>query len=101
MLAAAPALALAGCAFDPDAGLIGELRGMYGGGATEVAVIGEEPVSATRISETHVDETVTWGEPTVVPAGFAGGPHAVADTDGPGGARRPAAAVLEAGPAHG
>ena len=31
----------------------------------------------------EVAETTTWGEPPVVPAGFDGGPRAVAETDGP------------------
>src|SRR5262245_30669257 len=78
LMAAAPALAFTGCAFDPDAGLVGELRGMYAGSSADVAVVGEDPASAV-----HVAETVAWGEPEVVPAGFGGGPHAVADSDGP------------------
>lgn len=78
MMAAVSALALTGCAFDPEASLAGVFHDIYADGAAEVAVIGDTPGSAT-----HVSETVTWGEPAVVPAGFAGGPHAVADTDGP------------------
>lgn len=36
--------------------------------------------SATAVD---VSEIVAYGEPPVVPAGFGGGPHAVADADGP------------------
>lgn len=77
-LATVPALALAGCAFDPEAGIAEAARAVYGGDAAEVAVIGGYPLAPI-----HTAETVAWGEPAVVPAGFAGGPHAVADTDGP------------------
>lgn len=68
-------LTLGGCAFDPESGVLGAI---YGGRAADVAVIESEPMSGV-----HTAETVSWGEPDVVPAGFAGGPHAVADTDGP------------------
>jgi polysaccharide export outer membrane protein len=69
----APALAVAGCAPEQGSGIA---QVVFGAPAGEVAVVdGPAPV--------HTAETVTWGEPAVVPAGFAGGPHAVADTDGP------------------
>jgi polysaccharide export outer membrane protein len=77
-LATVPALALAGCAFDPEAGILGAVHAVYGGEAAEVAVIDGRPPAPV-----HTAETVSWGEPAMVPAGFAGGPHAVADTDGP------------------
>jgi len=41
-----------------------------------------DPAVSTPPPAVHVAQTVSWGEPTVVPAGLAG-PHAVADTDGP------------------
>ncbi len=55
---------LAGCAEGPDAGL------------PDFALAGPQPV-------VEVAETVSYGEPHVLPAGFSGGPQAVADTDGP------------------
>ncbi len=74
-LASVAVLALAGCAFDPDAAIT---RAVYGAGAGEAAVVDSYPPEPV-----HTAETVAWGEPAVVPAGFGGGPHAVADADGP------------------
>lgn len=71
------ALPVGGCAQNSmvaavDAALFGD--GMVPPGA-EMAMA--EP------NLTHAEGQVTWGEPEVVPAGFNGAPHAVADTDGP------------------
>jgi polysaccharide export outer membrane protein len=41
------------------------------------------PLSAEPPAAVEVAQTVSFGEPPVVPVGFAGGPHAVADADGP------------------
>lgn len=74
------ALALSGCAEGEvnrvlDTALIGD------------TIFGEtipRPVSDTSGPPlTSTEAQVTWGEPTVVSAGFNGGPQAVADADGP------------------
>jgi polysaccharide export outer membrane protein len=45
-----------------------------------LALPAEEQLADTAIA---VSETVAYGEPQIVPAGFGGGPQAVADSDGP------------------
>ncbi len=45
-----------------------------------LALPAEEQSADTAIA---VSETVAYGEPQIVPAGFGGGPQAVADSDGP------------------
>jgi len=67
-LAAAPLLS--GCAGSPEFTLPD-----YGVGVAAPA--GDWPTTV------EVAETVAYGEPQVLPAGFPAGPHAVADADGP------------------
>lgn len=55
---------LSGCAENPDFAL------------PDYTLAGPPPM-------VEVAETVSYGEPPVVPVGFGGPPHAVADTDGP------------------
>lgn len=53
--------------------------------AVDAALFGEVAPGPIAPEEplVHTAAQVTWGEPEVVPAGFNGAPHAVADTDGP------------------
>lgn len=66
--------ALTGCADGPD------------GGFLDLTLAGPAPAAdgyAVPAPVVEGAETVSYGEPHLLPAGFAGGPQAVADTDGP------------------
>ena len=64
--------ALGGCSHDP----VDMVASAVSGGVAMVA-------PGYPVNPVATAETVSWGEPTVVPVGFGPGPHAVADTDGP------------------
>lgn len=75
LIFAAIGATLAGCAENPSAGAI------------ESSIFGDGPIFASSTQPSpenavHESQQVTFGEPTVVPAGF-NGPQAVADSDGP------------------
>jgi polysaccharide biosynthesis/export protein len=66
---------LSGCADGPE------------GGVPDAAMVPPATAEGYPVVEApppvHVDAVTSYGEPHLVPAGFAGGPQAVADTDGP------------------
>lgn len=81
-------LALGGCAHQGQfpGGYDRGARGFDSGFATTVTRLDDRgdamPVDVVDGHVEHVSSHVSWGEPTIVPAGLEG-PHAVADSDGP------------------
>ncbi len=66
---------LPGCADGPGFDIAGTMIAPPAGSDGYIAPEGPPPA--------QIDATTSYGEPHILPAGFAGGPQAVADADGP------------------
>jgi polysaccharide export outer membrane protein len=72
-------LALPGCAGDPFTAIENAAGSIVA--AVPVGMDGNGPAGPEN--PVHMASHQSWGEPTIMPAAFASGPQAVADTDGP------------------